>query len=148
MFYYSRDRSGDHPQAHLARWSGIFQADAFSEYGKLHTPDRKPGQIRQAGCWSHARRPFFINADLQEAARRKSKSKNPVVVSPIALEVVRRIDALFDIEREINGQSPEKRRALRQDLSKPIVEALRIYLEEKPNDFPAPTTYTKPSTIC
>jgi transposase len=136
MFYYSRDRSGEHPQAHLARWSGIFQADAFSGYGKLYAPDRKPGPIQQAGCWSHARRPFFIHADLQEAARRKAKSNKPVVVSPIALEVVRQIDTLFDIERAINGQSPEKRRAIRQDQSKPIVEALRLYLEEKRNDFP------------
>jgi transposase len=136
MFYYSRDRSGEHTQAHLAKWSGIFQADAFSGYGKLYAPDRKPGAIQQAGCWSHARRPFFIHADLQEAARRRAKSNKPVVVSPIALEVVRQIDTLFDIEREINGQSPEKRRALRQDLSKPIVETLRVYLEEKRNDFP------------
>ena len=136
MFYYSRDRSGEHPQAHLAKWSGIFQADAFSGYGKLYAPDRKPGAIQQAGCWSHARRPFFIHADLQEAARRRAKSNKPVVVSPIALEVVRQIDSLFDIERAINGQSPEKRRAIRQDQSKPIVEALRIYLEEKRNDFP------------
>jgi transposase len=136
MFYYSRDRSGEHPQAHLAKWSGIFQADAFSGYGKLYAPDRKPGAIQQAGCWSHARRPFFIHADLQEAARRRAKSNKPVVVSPIALEVVLQIDSLFDIEREINGQSPEKRRAIRQDQSKPIVEALRIYLEEKRNDFP------------
>ena len=136
MFYYSRDRSGEHPQAHLAKWSGIFQADAFSGYGKLYAPDRKPGAIQQAGCWSHARRPFFIHADLQEAARRRAKSNKPVVVSPIALEVVRQIDSLFDIERAINGQSPEKRRAIRQDQSKLIVEALRIYLEEKRNDFP------------
>lgn len=136
MFYYSRDRSGEHPQAHLAKWSGIFQADAFSGYGKLYAPDRKPGAIQQAGCWSHARRPFFIHADLQEAARRRAKSNKPVVVSPIAVEVVRQIDTLFDIERAINGQSPEKRRALRQDLSKPIVETLRVYLEEKRNDFP------------
>ena len=136
MFYYSRDRSGEHTQAHLAKWSGIFQADAFSGYGKLYAPDRKPGAIQQAGCWSHARRPFFIHADLQEAARRRAKSNKPVVVSPIALEVVRQIDTLFDIERAINGQSPEKRRALRQDLSKPIVETLRVYLEEKRNDFP------------
>jgi transposase len=136
MFYYSRDRSGEHPQAHLARWSGIFQADAFSGYGKLYAPDRKPGPIQQAGCWSHARRPFFIHADLQEAARRQAKSNKPVVVSPIALEVVRQIDTLFDIERAINGQGPEKRRAIRQDQSKPIVEALRVYLEEKRNGFP------------
>jgi transposase len=136
MFYYSRDRSGEHPQAHLAMWSGIFQADAFSGYGKLYASDRKPGQIRQAGCWSHARRPFFIHADLQEAARRKAKGKKHVVVSPIALDVVRRIDALFEIEREINGQNPEKRRALRQERSLPIVEGLRVYLEEKRDDFP------------
>jgi len=45
MFYYSRDRSGEHPQAHLVQWSGVFQADAFSGYGKLYAPDRKPGQI-------------------------------------------------------------------------------------------------------
>ena len=131
MFYYSRDRSGEHPQAHLAQWSGVFQADAFSGYGKLYAPNRQPGQILQAGCWSHARRPFFIFADLQEAARRKATSKKPVVVSPIALEVVRRIDALFEIERAINGQSADQRKAVRQALSKPQVEALHAYLEEK-----------------
>ena len=135
MFYYSRDRSGEHPQAHLAKWSGVFQADAFSGYGKLYASDRKPGQILQAGCWSHARRPFFIFADLEEAARRKAASKKPVVISPIALEVVRRIDALFDIERDINGQSQDMRRAARQALSKPIVEALHAYLEEKRGGF-------------
>jgi transposase len=131
MFYYSRDRSGVHPQAHLAQWSGVFQADAFTGYDKLYAPDRKPGQVLQAACWAHARRPFFIFADLEEAARRKASAKKPVVVSPVALEVVRRIDALFDIEREINGQPAEARRAVRQELSKPIVEALHVYLEEK-----------------
>ena len=32
MFYYSRDRRGEHPQAHLANYSGILQADAFGGY--------------------------------------------------------------------------------------------------------------------
>ncbi|MDP1874812.1 IS66 family transposase [Phenylobacterium sp.] len=135
MFYYSRDRSGVHPQAHLAQWSGVFQADAFSGYDKLYAPDRTPGQILQAACWAHARRPFFIFADLQEAARRKAAGKKPVVVSPVALEVVRRIDALFDIERDINGQPPETRHAVRQELSKPIALALHAYLEEKQFSF-------------
>ena len=58
-----------------------------------------------------------------------------MVISPIALEVVRRIDALFDIERDINGQSQDMRRAARQALSKPIVEALHAYLEEKRGGF-------------
>lgn len=135
MFYYSRDRSGEHPQAHLAQWSGVFQADAFSGYGKLYAPGRKPGPILQAACWAHARRPFFIFADLEEAARRKAAGTKPVVVSPVALEVVRQIDALFEIEREINGQSPETRRAVRQELSKPIVEALHTYLQDKQLGF-------------
>jgi len=135
MFYYSRDRSGEHPQTHLASWSGVFQADAFSGYGKLYAPDRKPGPIQEAGCWSHARRPFFIYADLEAAARRKAEGKKPVVISPIALEVVRQIDALFAIERDVNGQSPDKRRAVRQALSKPIVEALHAYLIEKRFEF-------------
>jgi len=135
MFYYSRDRSGEHPQAHLAQWSGIFQADAFSGYGKLYVPDRSPGQILQAGCWSHARRPFFIFADLEEAARRKAASKKPIAMSPIAIEVVLRIDALFEIERAINGQSPDQRKAVRQELAKPLVEELHAYLEDKRSNF-------------
>src|SRR5471030_3061960 len=43
VFYYSRDRAGEHPQAHLATYSGIFQADAYGGYGKLYEPGRKPG---------------------------------------------------------------------------------------------------------
>ncbi len=80
MFYYSRDRRGEHPERHLAGWAGVFQADAFSGYGRLYAPDRKPGPILEAACWAHARRPFFIFADLEEAARRKAQGKTPVAV--------------------------------------------------------------------
>ena len=71
MFYYSRDRAGEHPQRHLASYSGIFQADAYGGYGKLYEPGRRPGPILEAACWVHARRPFFVMADLAENARRK-----------------------------------------------------------------------------
>jgi transposase len=50
LFHYSRDRSGEHPQAHLASYSGILQADAFAGYGKLYESDRQPGPIVAAGC--------------------------------------------------------------------------------------------------
>ena len=66
MFYYSRDRRGEHPQAHLANYSGILQADAFGGYTRLYEPQRSPGPIREAACWVHARRPFFAMADLEE----------------------------------------------------------------------------------
>src|SRR5438105_3756378 len=107
MFYYSRDRAGEHPQAHLANYAGIFQADAYSGYNKLYEPDRKAGPILEAACWVHARRPFFVMADVAENARRKAQGKTPAAISPLALEAVRRIDALFEIERSINGQSAE-----------------------------------------
>jgi transposase len=128
VFYYSRDRAGEHPQAHLAGYSGIFQADAYGGYGKLYEPGRKPGPILQAACWVHARRPFFVMADLAENARRKAQGKKSAVISPLALETVRRIDALFEIERAINGQSPEKRKAVRQELSAPLVADLQAWM--------------------
>ncbi|MGA8195506.1 MAG: IS66 family transposase, partial [Acetobacteraceae bacterium] len=131
MFYYSRDRKGEHPQGHLAKYAGLFQADAFDGYRLLYLQGRSPGPIVEAGCWVHARRPFFAMADLEENARRQAVGKKAIVLSPIAIEVVRRIDALFDIERPINGKFAEERRAVRQELSKPLVEALQVYMREQ-----------------
>jgi transposase len=128
MFYYSRDRRGEHPQAHLANYAGSLQADAFGGYGKLYEPDRKPGPIREAGCWAHARRSFFALADIAANARRKAHGKTTNVISPLALEAVRRIDTLFDIERAITGQSAERRRAVRPELSAPLVADLESWL--------------------
>jgi len=131
MFYYSRDRAAEHAQAHLAGYSGLFQADAFGGYTKLYEADRKPGPIVEAACWVHARRPFFAMADLAENARRRVQGRTPGVISPLALEAVRRIDALFEIERSINGQSGEQRRAIRRELSAPLVADLESWLCEQ-----------------
>ena len=131
MFYYSRDRSGAHPQEHLADYGAILQADAFGGYAKLYEPQRPAGPIQEAACWVHARRPFFAMADLEQNARRKAAGKKEIVISPIAVEVVRRIDALFEIERTINGQSAEQRRAVRQELCAPLVADLQAYMLEQ-----------------
>lgn len=128
IFRYSRDRKGEHPQAHLAGYAGILQADAYDGYGKLYEPGRTPGPIVEAACWVHARRPFFAMADIEENARRKASGKKEIPLSPIAIEVVRRIDALFEIERSINGKSAEERQAVRRDKSRPLVEELELYL--------------------
>jgi transposase len=130
VFYYSRDRAGEHPQAHLATYSGIFQADAYGGYGELYEPGRAAGPILEAACWVHARRPFFVMADLAENARRKAEGKKPSPISPLALEAVRRIDALFEIERAINGQSAEQRKAVRRELSAPLVANLHAWMRE------------------
>ena len=131
VFYYSRDRGGEHPQIHLAGYAGLLQADAYGGYGKLYEPGRKPGPILEAACWAHARRKFFVLADVAGIARRAAQGKGPAVLSPICLEAVQRIDALFDIEREINGQSPEDRRTIRQASSAPLVADLHRWLGEQ-----------------
>ena len=135
VFHYSRDRGGEHPQSHLAGYSGILQADAYGGYGKLYEPGRAPGPILEAACWAHARRKFFVLADVAGTARRAARSKTlgttPAVLSPICLEAVQRIDALFDIERDINGHSGEARRAARQAASAPLVAKLHGWLGEQ-----------------
>ena len=114
FFEYSRSRHGEYPAKHLAGWTGVMQADAFSGFNELYDGRRKPGPIIEAACWAHARRKFF---DLAKLAR-----------APIAREAVRRIDELFDIERAINGKPPDARKAVRQARSKPLVEALGLWL--------------------
>jgi hypothetical protein len=136
MFYYSRDRGGEHPRRHLVDWSGLLQADAYGGYGQLYAAERQPGPIREAACWAHARRPFFALADIEASARRQAEGKTPAPISPLALEAVRRIDALFEIERAINGRSAEERRAVRQDLSAPLVADLEAWMREERPKLP------------
>ena len=130
LFYYSRDRAGSHAREHLDGWSGILQADAYSGYNKLYAADRQPAPILEAACWSHGRRKFFVLADIEAAARTRAKGEKPPVISPLALEVVRRIDALFEIERAITGKSPEERLAVRQEHSAPLVADLHAWMRE------------------
>ena len=130
VFYYSRDRRGEHPQRHMARWAGILQADAYGGYEALFDAKRNPGPIHQAPCWAHGRRKLFELADIAEAARRKARGKT-AIVSPIALEAVKRIDILFDIEREINGRTAPERRATRQELSAPRAAELESWMREQ-----------------
>ncbi len=130
VFYYSRDRRGEHPQGHLARWSGVLQADAYGGYDALYHGGRSPGAIHQALCWAHGRRKLFELADIAQAAQRKSRGKT-TVVSPIALEAVRRIDALFDIERAINGRPSGERLTVRQAQSAPLVAELEVWMRDQ-----------------
>src|SRR5215216_1442425 len=128
MFYYSRDRGGEHPARHLAGYAGILQADAYGGYNKLYEAGRQPGPIVEATCWAHARRPFFVLADLAANARRKAQGKSASVISPLALEAVRRIDAIFAIEREINGHSAAERVAVRRARIAPLIAELEAWM--------------------
>ena len=98
---------------------------AYAGYNRLYLPDRKPGPVTEALCWAHARRKFFVLADIAANARR---GKTAPPVSPIALEAVKRIDRLFDIERDINGLDTEQRLAFRAERSTPLVAELEEYM--------------------
>jgi len=116
-YFYSPDRGGKHPEEHLATYAGLMQADAYSGFNRLYEAARKPGPIIEASCWAHARRKFFDLARINKA--------------PIAIEAVERMDALFAIEREIDGQVPHERRRLRNERSRPLVVALETWLREQ-----------------
>ena len=128
LYYASRDRRHEHPARHLHGFTGILQADAYSGYNELYDPSRAQGPITAALCWAHARRQFFELADIAANARRGKKA---AAISPIALEAIKRIDALFDIERGINGHSAEQRLRVRKEQSAPLVAALEAWLHEQ-----------------
>lgn len=125
LFHYSRDRAGVHPKDHLKSFAGVLQADAYAGYNALYDPKRDPGPVGDALCWSHGRRKFFVLADIAASARR---GKGATPVSSLALEAVRRIDRLFDIERAISGRSADERLAARTELSAPLVADLETWM--------------------
>lgn len=126
LYYFSTDRRMVHPSQHLAGWTGILQADAYGGYNELYSADHKPSPALSALCWSHARRKFFELADIKAIARHGKKVVEEI--SPVALEAVKRFDAIFEIEREINGMDAETRRGTRQELVRPLVTDLHDWL--------------------
>jgi transposase len=113
VYLYAEDRKGEHPAAHLAGFTGVLQVDGYGGFKGL-LANRPPGAIRLAFCWAHCRRRFY---EIHQATG-----------SPLADEVLRRIGELYAIEAEIRGRSAEERRAIRQEHSRPIVEALHAWL--------------------
>jgi transposase len=114
LFYYSRNRAGEHPNRHLAGYAGILQADAYAGFGDLYDAKRRPGPITEAACWAHSRRKFFVLADVGN--------------SPLAAEAVRRIDEIFAVERENSGLSAGERLAVRKTRIAPLVTGLESWM--------------------
>lgn len=116
IFHYSRDRRGEHPRRHLAEYRGIVQVDAYAGFNELYSEARHPAPLIQALCWAHGRRNFFKLAELTKA--------------PLAIEAVRRIDAIFDAERTINGLPADQRRAVRQERIAVLVDDLQSWMRD------------------
>ena len=87
-----------------------------------------PVPILQAGFRVDARRKFFALADVEAPSRRTARGSQRSVLSPLCLEAVQRIDALFDIDCSINGLSAEQSLAARQASSAPLVADLQTWM--------------------
>jgi transposase len=113
LFHYSPNRAAEHPETHLANYTGLLQVDAYAGFNGLYTHGRKAGPIIEAACWAHGRRKFYELVRLQKA--------------PVAIEAVRRIDELFAIEREISKWLREKRGKLSS--KNPLAKAMDYSLK-------------------
>lgn len=130
LYYFSTDRRTEHLTRHLAGWTGILQADAYGGYNGVYDAAHKPAPVLSALCWSHARRKFFELADIKATVKNGARKGKRVAeeISPIALEAVKRIDAIFDVEREITGMSVVARRDARQRQVAPMVRDLHDWM--------------------
>jgi transposase len=112
LFFYSPDRKGEHPRAHLESFTGVLHADGYAGFNGLLAT----GRIIEAGCWAHVRHKFF---DVHAAT-----------VSPVAKEALDRIGQLYAVEATINGSPPDQRQQQRRVKSKPLAEALAAWADE------------------
>lgn len=120
VYLYTEDRVYARAQEVLAGYSGVLQVDGWGGFKRLTGQEdaskAELGPVTLAYGWAHGRREFV---ELQSSG------------SPIAAEVLRRIAALYRIEDTIRGKPPDARRAVRQEQSPPVVEALKVYLDEQ-----------------
>ena len=115
VFAHAPGRGGAHAERMLDGFEGTLQVDGYTGYNRLADDRREDGQpLRLAYCWAHARREII--------------KATPKAGSPIAEEAPTRIAGLYGIEKEIRGLVPERRRAVRQDRSVPLLDALEAWL--------------------
>jgi hypothetical protein len=116
-YRYAPGRGAEHAANLLAGFSGVLQVDGYAGYDKQADAARPGGPLVLAYCWSHFRRRFY---DIAKAGN-----------APIASEALTRIGELYAIEAEIRGRSADERRTERQARTRPIVEALRSWLDDQ-----------------
>ena len=118
VYIYSPDRRAERPASHLGGFRGVLQVDGYAGFETLAAS----GQVVLAACWAHARRKFY---EFHQATG-----------SPIAAEALRRIAALYGVERRIRGQPAEARRAAREVESRPLIGAMKPWLEDQLRQVP------------
>lgn len=113
-YFYSPDRKGERPAAHLAAFAGHLHADAYARFNALYEPGRRPGPVVAVGCWAHVRRKFH---DIHAARQ-----------SPLAREALERIAALYAVGDAARGRPPDERRRIRQARAGPLTNSLEAWM--------------------
>jgi transposase len=116
VYTYAPGRAHHYAQDLLGDYRGILQCDGYQAYKELANATGNDPAITIAFCWSHLRREFY---DLAKAE------------TPIAMETLSRIAALYQIEAGIRGESAERRLAVRQAESRSLVEDLHDWFMEQ-----------------
>src|SRR5271165_7117671 len=116
VYIYSDDRKGVHPAEHLKGYGGLLQVDGYAGFAGLVT-DPAGDAPQLAFCWAHTRRKFH---DIFAATK-----------APLAEQALRRIAALYAIEIDLRGQPAEERQRVRRQQSRPLVEAMHVWLNEQ-----------------
>ena len=111
VFFYSPDRKGEHPQAHLKNFKGILHVDGYAGFNAIF----ETGHVTEAACWAHVRRKFF---DVHAAN-----------ASPIAKKALDKIAALYAIEAQIRGKPPGDRQQSREHNAAPLITELKAWLD-------------------
>jgi len=113
VYTYAPGRGGEHASAMLKGFSGVLQVDAYAGYNEL----TRKAEVSLAFCWAHWRRDFFELAEKGNA--------------PIASEALQRIAQLYAIEERIRGKSADERRTARHAETRPLIDAMKAWLEQK-----------------
>jgi transposase len=114
-YVYSEDRKGSRPAGHLAGFRGMLQVDGYDGFKRLAS-GRADSSVKLAFCWAHMRRPFY---EFWASTK-----------SPLAAAVLAKISELYAIEAEIRGHPAEHRQRIRQERSRPVVDALHAWLQD------------------
>jgi hypothetical protein len=119
VFDFSRDRSKKRPLDFLGDYQGNVHADAYSGYDELF---RRPGII-EVGCWAHSSRKFAEAASSRQVE---------------AIEILARIAQIYKVEERCRDMTPEDRRLVREEHTRPILDGIFERLEElKPKTVPS-----------
>ena len=112
--FRQQGRSGEHARQFLGGWTGHLMVDDYVGYKALFSKDGNPHFCIELACLAHARRKFF---DLHQANQ-----------SPMALQALQHIAALYAVEAEGKALTIDARQQLRAEKSLPQLQVFHNWL--------------------